>query len=359
MKKCLAFCTAVFLMLNLCGCAAEGGSEETTTAPNQIPETTLPAVTEATMPEISSDGELFLTVSQINFSLVGESEQIYIGTVLPEAITWISEDESVATFQDGVLTATGVGTTTVRAQAGDREVSCTVGCLAATQEELEALDEEILRAPKRLPPVLENPPVEFFDDAAIIGDSISYILFQYETQLGHMGHPLFLARGGTSLNGLVRYYKNVFYQGQEMKIEDAVAKSGVKKIFVMLGQNDLGYRTIEDSLSSWDLLLGRILEQSPDVEVYIQSCVHEWKELYESNEKNEKINAYNEELIRYAQEHGYHYVDIQQYVVDHTGRMATIYSMDYSIHLNETGCIAWMQALNAYAYQQMIGGTNS
>jgi len=344
------------MVLSLMGCGADSSPAEETTSP-QITETTAPVVTEAPKLEIPSDGVLFLTVSEINFSLVGESEDIYIGSISRDLIDWTTEDPSVAVFEDGVLTATGVGTTIARAEAGDKIAECTVHCLAASQEELNSLDEATLRSPKRLPPVLDNPPLEFFDDAAIIGDSISYILFQYETQLGLLGNPLFLARGGTSLNGLVLYYKNVYYQGQEMKIEDAVAKSGVKKVFIMLGQNDLGYRTIEDSMGSWDLLLGRILEKSPDVEVYIQSCVHEWKELYESNEKNEKINLYNEELIRYAQEHGYHYVDIQQYVVDHTGRMASIYSMDKSIHLNDVGCIAWMQALNAYAYQQLIGGT--
>lgn len=359
MKQGLTLCVAAALVLGLCACAAGSTPTETTTAPMETTEATAAQTAAPTEADLSDAGELYFSVSEITFSLVGESEDIYLGSASREHITWGSNDETVATFQDGILTATGVGTTTVYAQLGDdQRLECTVGCLANTQEELDALDEAVLRSPKRIPPVLEDPPLEFFDDAAIIGDSISYILFQYETQLGHLGNPLFLARGGTSLNGLVLYYKNIYYQGHEMKIEDAVAKSGVNKVFVMLGQNDLGYRTIEDTMSSWDLLLGRILEQSPDVEVYIQSCVHEWKELYESNEKNEKINLYNQELIRYCEENGYHYVDIQQYVVDHTGRMATPYSMDMSIHLNETGCIVWMQALNSYAYQQQLGGTN-
>ena len=353
MKKSLTLCMAALLVFGMFGCAADSTPEETTAA-TEVVETTVPATTEKYVP---AEGELFLSVSEITFSLVGESEDIYLGTAPREAITWGSEDESVATFQDGVLTATGVGSTTVYAQLEDSRMEIPVSCLAQTQEELDALDEDILRSPKRMPPVLENPPLEFFDDAAIIGDSISYILFQHEAKMGDLGNPLFLARGGTSLNGLVLYYKNIYYQGHEMKIEDAVEKSGVKKVFVMLGQNDLGYRTIEDTMTSWDLLLGRILEKSPDVEVYIQSCLHEWKELYESNEKNEKINLYNEELIRYCEENGYHYVDIQQYIVDHTGRMASVYSMDLSIHLNETGSKAWMQALNAYAYTQLMGGT--
>ena len=353
MKKCLVLCMAASLLLGLFGCAAEDTTPPETTV---IPETTAAVVTEPVETEPVYVGDLFFSVSEITFSIVGESEDIYVGTSPREQITWGSEDESIVTFQDGILTAVGVGSTTVYAEYGQQRLTCAVSCLAQTQEELDAMDDEILRSPKRKPPIIENPPLEYFDDAAVVGDSISYIMFQYETKHGLMGNPLFLARGGTSLNGLVLYYKNIFYKGQEMKIEDAVAKSGVKKLFIMMGNNDVGYRSIEATMESWDIMLERIFAQSPDVEIYIQSCLYEWEELYSTNAKNQKIDQYNEELIRYCEENGYHYVDIHQYVEDHTNRMASIYSMDKGIHLNETGCIMWMQALNAYAQLQTIGG---
>lgn len=357
MKKWIVFLLCAAILLSVTGCASGSTSETAATeteAPltEAVPETTAPVETEPVL-----TGDLYLSVSEITFSLVGESEDIYIGTAPREQITWEIADESVATFADGVLTATGVGSTTASARHGDHEITVKVGCLAQTQEELEALDEEVLRSPKRMPPVITDPPYEFFDDAAIIGDSISYILFQYETKLGHLGNPLFLARGGTSLNGLCLYYKNVYYRGVETKIEKAVAASGVTKVFVNLGQNDLGFRTIESTMSSWDLLIGRIHELNPDVEIYIQSAFPIWRDIDLDNEKNEKISQYNEELIRYCEENGHHYVDVAKYVVDHTDRLATIYSMDRKIHLNETGCIAWMQALNAYVEQMLLGGT--
>ena len=54
-------------------------------------------------------------------------------------------------------------------------------------------------------------------------------------------------------------------------------------------------------------------------------------------------------IRNYAEENGCHYVDIYRYVEDHTGRMATTYELDQSIHMNEAGCYSWMQALKAYA----------
>ena len=54
---------------------------------------------------------------------------------------------AVVTFENGVLTATGVGSTNVVARYGYKYITCQVSCLAETQEDLNALPEEIL-APK-------------------------------------------------------------------------------------------------------------------------------------------------------------------------------------------------------------------
>ncbi len=330
MRKGCSFCLVLALLLSLaCGAGAQGSAEE---APG---------------------GRLFLTVSRIDLSVVGESEDIYAGTAPRENVQWQSDDEKVVTVRDGVLTATGVGTTTVRAQLGEETRECTVGCLAQTQEELMALDEEVIRSPKRYPPEPEGSYTDFFRDSAIVGDSITYIMYQYETPHGLLGHPLFLARGGTSLNGFVLHYKNVFYQGQEMWLETAVGLSKVKKVFIMLGQNDLGYRTIDETFDSWDILLPRLREQNPDLEIYLQSCVAEWQPTFGDGKKNQTIRQYNARLKTYAQEHGCYFVDIAPYAEDHIGAMATPYSMDRTIHLNEDGCVAWMKALAAYANWQM------
>ncbi|MGN0978643.1 MAG: GDSL-type esterase/lipase family protein [Faecousia sp.] len=358
MKKFLIILTAV-LMLGLCGCGAEDASEETTVQPETealLRETTAPmqTVPETTAP---AEGFLFFTVSDITFSLEGEAEDIYVGTLPREAVTWTSEDESVALFQDGILTAAGVGSTVVSAEYGDQRLECKVCCLARTQEELDAMDSEILRAPKRMPPVVEEWPDTFYDDAAFIGDSITYTLWHTAGKTeGELLNSLFLVRGGTSLNGFVLNYKNIYYQGIEMKLDDAIAASGVKKAFFMMGQNDLGYKTIEETMENWTILLGRILEKSPDVEIYIQSLVPEWIADNGSNAKNVKIDQYNEELKVYCRENGYHFVDIAPYIEDHANKMASVYSMDQSIHINYDGTAVWMQALKAYALLEELKG---
>lgn len=353
-------CTALVLGLLGCGGAAAPVSE---TQPAQTqPETqavTQPVQTEPpeTTQPLLEDGYLFLTVSKLVFSVVGEQEDIYTGSLPREEVVWESSDPNVVAVENGVLTAAGVGDATVRGTYGTQTVSCEVSCLAENEEALAALGSEVLRTPKRMPFQVDSWPHAFYEDAAFVGDSITYTLWHTAgKEPENLGTSLFLVRGGTSINGFVLNYKNIYYKGVEMKLEDAVAASGVKKVFFMLGQNDLGYMTIEDTMANWTKLLERILEKSPDVEIYIQSLVPEWLEDTAGNAKNDKIDEYNQVLKAYCEEHGYYFVEIADYIEDHTNRMATVYSMDYSIHINYDGTAVWMDALKAYAREQQLKG---
>ncbi len=362
MKRIICLLLTAALLLSLTACGAGAGEttapatqEPETTAAPTVPETTVPVETAAPIP-VSEDGFLYLTVSKITFTLAGESEDIYIGTIPRENVTWGSMDESIVTFQEGVLTAVGVGETTVFAEYGDQRIECTAGCIAKTEEDLAEVDMKTIRSPKRYPPLVTNTEPTFYDDAAIIGDSIGYIMFQWHSKLGGLGKPLFLCRGGTSINGFVRNYKKIYYKGAERALEDALADSGVKKAFIMLGQNDLGYMTVEQTIENWGNLLTRIRSKNPDLEIYIQSCIPEWKDDRESNSQNEKIDQHNILLETFAAENDCHFIDLGQYAEDHANKMPTQYSMDKGIHMNEEGCKMWIQVLQAYAEYLALKG---
>lgn len=361
MKRILCFCLAWMLVFGMfAGCsgqtAGETPSETAAPAPDPVAEAVTEPAAEPALPAIEyAEGLLMLTVSEISFSLVGENEDIYCGTVPRESITWETEDESVASWDNGRLIAAGVGETIVRAVCGEQSVGCRVSCLANTSEELALLSDEILRSPKRIPTVVEGyNPRPFFSDAAFLGDSITWMMYQHEMLNETLGHPTFLCRGGVSLNGFVKRFKNLYYQGNEAYIEDVVAGSGAKKLFIMLGQNDLGYMTEEETLENYESMLILIREKCPDIEFYIQTCLPEWCQVYESNSKNEKIDVFNKMLVKFTEDHNCHLVYLDPYFEDHTNRMATVYTADYSIHMNELGSEHWMTVLANYAYLQQL-----
>lgn len=366
MKRIVAWLLLAATMLSLWGCGAQSTPAEA--APTEAPvETTVPEpepVAAETEPEALA-GSLFLTVSSITFSVVGESEDIYLGVIPRELVSWESEDPSIVSVENGVLTANAVGTTTIRATYEDRQVECTAGCLAATQEELESLDWAVRVTPKRLPPEVDlEDPCTYFDNAAIVGDSITYFLMQWESKTNYLGNMLFLARGGVSMNGFVRRFKNIYYGGKELNLEDAIAKSGVERVYFLMGSNDISARTQRPYVyDNWHTMLERIRELAPDVELVLMSNIPMYATEYEARqdtflEYNTHIAEYNENLKKLAEENGCLFLDLSRYVKDHHGRMPEIYSQG-NYHMNEAGCLNWMKILRHYAQFESEGGSLS
>lgn len=109
-----------------------------TTAPDateQTGETEAPDETEApeqtTAPtEALLDVTLTLNRSDMTFSFKGESFKLGIpGELDYEDITWTSDNANIAKVENGVVTATGYGTTKIYAQYGDQKVQCIVRCI--------------------------------------------------------------------------------------------------------------------------------------------------------------------------------------------------------------------------------------
>lgn len=206
-------------------------------------------------------------------------------------------------------------------------------------------------------PVMELPevlgdPTDFFSDAAFIGDSISYSLFVYQNKTGELGNPLFLVRGKLGLQNTLRGTLKIYYQGKEMTPWEALAASGAKKVFIMLGTNDIGYYGIDETMDRWVTFVGNIRELCPDIQIYIQSLTPMWTESEQKLLNNENIDLYNQRLEEFANENDCHFVNIAPYFKDSTNGLAVTYSGDRYVHMREEGVSAWVTLLKAYAAEQ-------
>lgn len=369
-KRLLALVLAAAAILSITGCAAAPTPADSTEAPAQAAsaatETQATAVetptTEETEPPLP-EGNLFLKVSSITFSLVGESEDVYLGVIPRDLVTWESENPDIIRVEDGVLTAVSVGTTVIHATYEDRQVSCAAGCLAQTQEELEALPNDILSQPKWLPPEVDlSEPCTWFDNAAFVGDSIVYGIMQYESGSNALGNILFLARGGVSIMGFIKGTKNIVFRGQEMELQDIIAEAGVDRVYFLMGSNDISVKYEMDvMMDNWNTILNRIWKKSPDVEIVLVSSLPKYEEKpYLPHTKapdayNPLTLEYNAHLRQFAKEHGCMYLDLHSYVQDHWGRLSPTYKIDET-HLNELGCTNWMKIMRYYAQYEFEGG---
>lgn len=362
MKKLLTWLLIVGISLSLVGCGAEAQTPAETEPAPSVAKTVAPETQMAMEPTEASVSEenLFLKVSAITFSLVGEQEDIYLGLAPRELVTWESEDPEIISVENGVLTANAVGATTIHATYSGHQVSCTAGCLAQTQEELESLDEEILSAPKRLPPEVDlEQTCTYFDNAAIIGDSITYFLWQEESQNNYLGDMTFVTRQGISVNSVIRRFKNLFYRGKEMYIEDIVAECDEERVYIMLGCLDFQVpEATEQLIDNWNLMLDRIEQTGAKKEIVIISNIPSSVVKTVPADFNENVLRINEELKQLAADRGVGFLDLGYYIVDHNGKMPTIYAKD-DYHMNAEGSLTWMKILRYYAQYELEGGTLS
>lgn len=99
------------------------------TTPTTAP-TTAPTTEPTTAPTTEPKSELTFNNKDLDMTLfsVGESWDLYNGTIARSLITWSSDDESVATFENGKVVAVGPGVTKVHATYNGTKLSCVVRC---------------------------------------------------------------------------------------------------------------------------------------------------------------------------------------------------------------------------------------
>jgi hypothetical protein len=192
----------------------------------------------------------------------------------------------------------------------------------------------------------------FFDDAVFIGDSVSLMLSYYARDYGVLGNAKFLVQGSYGVANAVYGYVKMYYQGQEMSIENAVAATGAKKVFIMLGMNDIALYGIDATLGNWTTLINRIKSKTPDAHIYIQSMSPIWTGGEIGDLNNNHTNLYNERLASYAEQNGHTYIDIASYMKDSTGGLATPYCSDNYVHLTYAATERWVLVLKAFHYAE-------
>ncbi len=345
----------------LCGAACVGSlagcgktdREQTWLSTAEQEQTTASAPQETTSwyisPEQTTEASLF-TLNRDDITLIAEGETMTLYEGVTDGITWGSEAPGIASFENGVVTAMGRGETVVWAQKNGVRAQCKVYCnLKEETIPRETTDSENSRAPVLAVPTAQNVDASFFDDAAFVGDSISLKLSYYADESGALGNATFLVRGDYGVGNEVAAGFHIIYQGQEMVIEEALSLCGAKKVFIMLGMNDIGLYGIDKTIEHWGIMLGNIRSKCPDIQIYIQSMTPVWTGGEKGGLTNSNVDAYNIKLQAFAQANGCGYIDLAPYMKDSTGGLATAYCSDSYVHLSTEGAKAWIAVLKAYA----------
>ena len=342
----LAMCATFFA-----GCGASNQSGQQDSEPEQNAGGSSEANTTENLPE-----EPFgLNKEDITLVTQGETWILYDGNVDLTKVVFSSEDETVATFFNGIVTAKNSGMTTVHADYNGQRFSCVVRCnLRFFPEGGIDLNNTPYGTdpdyPVTAPPAGNKVGSNFFDDAVFIGDSVTLKLSYYAASSGELGKATFLTRGSYGVNHAVTDSMLLNYQGKDMKVEDAVKATGAKKVFIMLGMNDIALYGIDKTIDNWKTLISRIKSTCPNAKIYVQSMTPIWTGGETGGLTNKNMDAYNERLQTAVTAEGCYFINVAPYMKDATGGLATLYCSDSFVHVTDEGSAAWIKVLKDFDY---------
>ncbi len=201
----------------------------------------------------------------------------------------------------------------------------------------------------------------YFNNTLFVGDSVTLKLERYVRQRrkggkpGLLGNAKFFCAGslgsGNLLEAVSKSSMHPSLKGKKMKLEDAVAASKAKKVYVMLGMNDLAVYGIDGSVENMMTLLARVRKKSPKVEIFVQSATPRIRGKDQKKLNNANLIKYNEKLCRAVEncgKPGVYFVDVASALRNDDGTLPLAYCSDpesQGIHFTDEACKIWIDYL--------------
>ena len=137
------------------------------------------------------------------------------------------------------------------------------------------------------------------------------------------------------------------------RLETSIFALEPSKIVLMIGTNDIDWGVPnEELIENYRLILDKIKETQPTVELYFMSVIPQNKKLGELtgldiDKNNETIKIINEEIKKLCTEYGHTYIDLHSALLDGDGYLKSSLSED-GLHINTEGYKIWTSILKPH-----------
>lgn len=184
----------------------------------------------------------------------------------------------------------------------------------------------------------------WFDDAAFIGDSRTEGLALYDG----LGNASYYAHKGLMVS-TVDSEPAVRVGGKKVSVMQALRRKKFKKIYIMLGVNELGWSSSKTFVEEYGKLVDEIKKCQPGAKVYLQSILPVTATKSESGGvyTNTRIESYNRAIQKIAKDRKVRYLAVNSAVSDTQGCLPEEASTD-GVHLNARYCGKWCEYLRAH-----------
>ena len=181
----------------------------------------------------------------------------------------------------------------------------------------------------------------YFEDALFIGDSRTVGLSEYSG----WKKPTFYADEGMSVYDVFNR-KIAKVNGKNVSILDALKVKQFKKIYIMLGINELGTGTTKTFVVKYNEVITQIRKQQPNALIFVEGIMNVAKKKSDSDAiyNNVNIKKRNIGLSKLANNKTIFYIDVNDAITDQYGNVPEKYTFD-SIHLKAAYYKIWTEFL--------------
>ncbi|NLZ39512.1 MAG: hypothetical protein GX893_07905 [Firmicutes bacterium] len=186
---------------------------------------------------------------------------------------------------------------------------------------------------------------DFFRDAVFIGDSRTAGL----QKLGGLTEATYYTAIGLKVDTIFTKEVVNTKDGSKKTIITALRQKPFKKVYIMLGINELGWAYSDLFIAKYEELIEEIKKIEPKAQIYVQSILPVSKKKSESDQiyNNAKIREYNQLIQKMAEKYSVYYLNVAECMLDQMGNLPEEASAD-GVHLNKKYCDLWIEYLRTH-----------
>ena len=188
---------------------------------------------------------------------------------------------------------------------------------------------------------LAAAPEGYFDDALFIGDSRTQGLELY----GGIDEATYYTAQGLMVNSAL--VKTVVPSGGgNITIPEALSENTFGKVYIMLGINELGWKSQDRFIEYYGQLIDTVREKQPDAVIYIQSIMPVSMAKSEKDEvyNNTRVALYNKCIQTVIEDRDVVWLDVGAAMSDENGCLPEEATAD-GVHLTSEYCRKWADFL--------------
>ena len=187
-----------------------------------------------------------------------------------------------------------------------------------------------------------NSEVKFDSTVAFIGDSRTQGFIMYNGLKNVQDYSYIGLMVDTAMTKEFVKTSN----GNKITLLQDMANKNIKKVYIMLGVNELGWSYPQVFKAKYKELISEIRKVKPNCQIYVQSIIPMTKSKSDSDKifNNTNVEKFNQLVQEVAEEEKVTYLDIKSVLVDKNGYLPEEASTD-GIHIDKKYCEKWLTYL--------------